>query len=155
MQNMMLDWNIVRTNIREGRYRNIGSGSGRRVFDLGNGYVIKVAKNKKGIAQNEVEYEIALDDKTNLFAKIPQVSDNFDMLIMEKAELVKHFHEVLDYFYVDSKKEFIQLDKINAVIVKYNLVPDDLLRTVNWGIVNNRPVIIDYGFTWKVKKKYY
>lgn len=152
---MMLDWNIVRTNIREGRYRNIGSGSGRRVFDLGNGYVIKVAKNKKGIAQNEVEYEIALDDKTNLFAKIPQVSDNFDMLIMEKAELVKHFHEVLDYFYVDSKKEFIQLDKINAVIVKYNLVPDDLLRTVNWGIVNNRPVIIDYGFTWKVKKKYY
>lgn len=32
----------------------IGSGSSRNVFDLGNGYVMKVAKNLAGIAQNKV-----------------------------------------------------------------------------------------------------
>ena len=48
--------------MRQGNYIYIGSGSSRNVFDLGNGYVMKVAKNIAGIAQNKSEYRISLID---------------------------------------------------------------------------------------------
>ncbi|HHX11997.1 MAG TPA: hypothetical protein GX731_04185, partial [Clostridiales bacterium] len=48
----IIDFDSIIMNIGKGNYQFIGSGSGRRVYDLGNGYVVKVAKNNRGIAQN-------------------------------------------------------------------------------------------------------
>lgn len=150
-----IDFDKVNFNIRNRYYRYIGSGSGRRVYDLGNGYVIKVAKNTKGIAQNKAEYQISLNDASDLFAKITQVSENFNFLIMEKAERIKDFSSVLKYFDAKSKSGFFRSDKMKHIYSKHDLLPADLCRTSNWGIIKNRPVIIDYGFTRIVKKKYY
>ncbi|HKM34581.1 MAG TPA: hypothetical protein VJY54_07545, partial [Lachnospiraceae bacterium] len=111
-----IDFNIITSNIREEKYRYIGSGSGRRVFDLENGYVVKVAKNIKGIAQNKVEYQISLEDHTNLFAKITYVADDFQLLIMEKAELIQNISEVWKYFDVKNKSEFLQLESIKHIL---------------------------------------
>jgi len=36
----------------------IGSGSGRIVYDFGEGMVLKLAKNTKGVAQNNIESDI-------------------------------------------------------------------------------------------------
>lgn len=150
-----VDFDGINYNLREGMYRYIGSGSGRRVFDLENGYVVKVAKNRRGIAQNQVEYEIALADQSNLFAKIPDVSRNYGLLIMEKAERMRNFSDVFIYFNVRNYRELFYLEPIRYNLYKYNLVPQDLARISSWGIVNNRPVIIDYGFTYSVRRKYY
>ena len=61
--------NNILLNISRGYYKYIGEGSSRIVYDLGNRYVLKVAKNLAGIAQNKSEYKISSYDETNLFAK--------------------------------------------------------------------------------------
>ncbi len=153
--NEMIDFNIIILNIRRRNYPCIGSGSGRRVFDLRNGYVVKVAKNNRGIAQNEAEHHISLADHSNIFAKTIQISNDHRFLIMEKAVRIRNFSEVRKYFNVKTNRELFQLEVIRSVFTKYNLLLNDLYRTVNWGIINNHPVIIDYGFTQSVQRKYY
>lgn len=142
-------------NLRKGLYRYIGSGSGRRVFDLGNGYVVKVARNRRGIAQNRVEYDISISDDSNLFAKVPSVSNDYRLLIMEKAIRIRRFSDIFKYYNVRNFRQLFQLEQIKVILAKHNLVPADLVRASNWGIVDNRPVIIDYGFTYLVRRRYY
>jgi hypothetical protein len=142
-------------DIKKGTYQCIGSGSGRRVFDLNNGYVVKVAKNNRGVAQNEAEYRIASENNTNIFAKIAQVSENYNMLIMEKSEPVKNISEVWKSFHVRSNRELFQQEELKDMCSKHNLLLIDLCRPVNWGKIKERSVIIDYGFTRSVKRKYY
>lgn len=152
---MRIAFNQIMFNVTQGYYRYIGSGSSRKVFDLGNGYVIKVAKNKRGIAQNMCEYRISANDYSNLFAKVIQASTDFSLLIMEKAYKINDISHVWKYFNVASKKELLNLKELRNINKKYNLLLGDLARKSSWGIINGRPVIIDYGFTREVKKKYY
>ena len=152
---MEVDFEQIILNIRKEAYKHIGSGSGRRVFDLGNGYVVKVAKNRRGIAQNKAEHQISLTDQSNIFAKIPHVSEHFKLLIMEKAEPIKKISDVWKYYNVDSNKKLFEQDDLKDIYSKYKLLIPELYRPVNWGKINEIPVIIDYGFTRKVKNKYY
>lgn len=142
-------------NLNQGYYNYIGSGSSREVFDLENGYVVKVAKNMAGIAQNQTEYAISYYDNSDLFAKVVQVSDNFYFLIMEKADKVDSISDVFKYFKVSGKKGLFHLKKLQNIKRKYNLVLGDFDRRSNWGIIKGRPVIIDYGFTREVSEIYY
>ena len=150
-----VDFDIISSNIRQKKYRFIGAGSGRSVFDLEDGYVVKVAINRRGFAQNRVESHISSVDQTSLFAKITDVSDDFRLLIMEKAELINSIFDVWKFFEVKNKREFWGLESIQYVISEHDLLFVDLCRTVNWGMIGDRPVIIDYGFTSAVKRKYY
>lgn len=147
--------NQIILKIEEGAYKRIGSGSGRRVYDLGNGYVAKFAKNQKGLAQNEAEYQISRTNSTDIIAKIIRVSKNYDLLIMEKAEKVKNISYVFHYYHVKSIAELFQLDNFKQFSSDNGLILSDFYRTSNWGMINGRPVIIDYGFTRSVKQKYY
>jgi len=152
---MRVDFDQIKANIRDGAYKSIGSGSGRRVFDLDNGYVVKVAKNKKGLAQNEAEYQISSKSNSVLFAKILQVSEDYHMLIMQKAEVIKHISEVWGYFNVESNRGLYYVEEIRQISSEYNLLMADLYRPVNWGRINSKLVIIDFGFTRRVRKRYY
>lgn len=152
----MIDkFNQIMFNIRRGYYRYIGSGSSRDVFDLGNGYVIKVAKNRAGIAQNKAEYNISYYNYSGLFAKVVQVSKDFKFLIMEKANKIYSISEVWKYFNVRDKKELFHLKEIQNIKRNFNLLLGDLGRKSSWGMINGRPVIIDYGFTKEIRQKYY
>lgn len=142
-------------NVRQGNYRYIGSGSSRNVFDLGNGYVIKVAKNRAGIAQNRSEYRISSLDTSDLFAEVIEVSEYFNTLIMRKADKIRDFRYILDYFKVRNYEELFRLTEFQNIQYKYNLLLSDLIRMSSWGIINGRPTIIDYGFTREVVEKYY
>jgi hypothetical protein len=141
--------------VRENKYGYIGSGSGRHVFDLGNGYVIKAARNRKGYAQNKAEYRIAADSKSPLFAAIVQVSPDYGYLVMEKAKRAVSMDEVYRYFKVKDNKEFSRILELRKLCDTYDLVFADLRRASSWGWVNDRLVIIDYGFTLSVRSKYY
>ena len=143
------------SNMKRGMYRYIGSGSSRKVFDLRNGYVVKVAKNSAGVAQNKMEYKISSMDNSNLFAKVLQVSKNFHVLIMEKADKIYDFSSVCNYFKVGSILQVLTLKEFQSLYFRYNLLLNDLCRTSSWGIINERPVIIDYGFTTEIREKYY
>jgi hypothetical protein len=152
---MAISFNQIMLKINRGYYRYVGSGSGRKVFDLGNGYVIKVAKNKAGIAQNKSEYKISSNDHSNLFAKVIQISNDSNLLIMEKADEINNIFYVFKYFNVTNKRELYDLKEFQNVKQKYNLLLGDFGRKSSWGIINGRPVIVDYGFTREVKEKYY
>ncbi|AYE35456.1 hypothetical protein [Clostridium septicum] len=147
--------NQIILNIRRGNYRYIGSGSSRQVFDLRNGYVIKVARNKAGTAQNRAEYIISSSDYSELFAKVIYASDNFYFIIMEKANTVNTFSWVLKYFNASCNKDLVNSTKLQYIHQKYNLLWADLFKKSSWGVINGRPVIIDYGFTRMVAKRYY
>jgi hypothetical protein len=130
-------------------------GSGRKVFDLGNGYVVKAARSQRGIGQNEAEYKIALTDKSGLFANIPRVSERFTFLIMDKADRIKDINYVWNYFNVKNNQELYQIQKIQDISSKYGLLLWDLGRAVNWGQINGKPIIIDYGYTQDVRRRFY
>ncbi len=143
------------TNLQNGLYPKLGSGSGRRVYDLQNGTVLKAAKNVRGYAQNQIEYIISEMDDSEQFAKVLYISKDNLYLIMEKAEPVTDFSQVRNYFKVKTNHELFQLDNLKYIPHKYNLLTSDLCRPVNWGFLHGRPVIIDYGFTGRIRRKYY
>lgn len=150
-----IDLPAIITGLQNGRYPKLGSGSGRRVYDLQNGIALKIAKNVRGYAQNQIEAIISEMDDSQLFAKVLFISKDNLYLVMEKAEPVTDFSQVLHYFKAGSNRELFQRDDFSYIPRKYNLLLSDLCRPVNWGILNGRPVIIDYGFTGRIKRKYY
>ena len=152
---MGIAFNQIKLNIKRGYYRYIGSGSGRKVFDLENGYVVKVAKNKAGIAQNKSEYKISSIDNSDLFAKVTQASNDFELLIMQKADNIYNISYVWKYFNVTSKRQLFKSKELQNIKRRYDLLLGDFARRSSWGMINGRPVIIDYGFTRDVSERYY
>ncbi len=152
---MEFDFGEIVSNLKKGSYKYLGTGSGRLVYDMGNGYVVKAAKNRKGVAQNRAEYAISQKDESRLFAKIPKVSESYDMVIMEKAEILGQFTEIFDYYKVKNYAELFRLPEFRKIIREYGLLEPDLRRIKNWGKIDDRPVIIDYGFTLRVRNNYY
>ena len=148
-------YQIFLDQLSNGAYPLLGTGSGRKVYDLRNGSVLKAAKNAKGYAQNQVEYIISEMDDSTLFAKVLFISQDNHYLFMEKAGTIADFSYVRDYFHVRTNKELFQLNDFKYIPRKYNLLVTDLCRPVNWGILHSRPVIIDYGFTGRIRRKYY
>ena len=152
---MKVDFDKISAKIRQGDYRYLGAGSGRQVYDLGNGYVVKIAKNRKGFAQNKAEHQISFNKKNELFAAITDATPDFRMIVMEKAERCLQISIVARYFHARNKRELYNHPQFHKAITQHNLLANDLFRPQNWGILRGKPVIIDYGFTQYVKRNYY
>jgi hypothetical protein len=151
---VQFDFGEISLDIKRRVYPMIGSGSARAVFDLKNGYVVKKAVNRKGLEQNKAEYQIASMTHSDLFAKIIAISDDYIYLIMEKAEKVRSLSIVLSYFNVRNIRELFRRQEYSDITSKYHLLLPDFYRHSNWGLINGRPVIIDYGFTKEVRRFY-
>lgn len=70
--------------------QRIGSGSGRAVYNIDDKVVLKLAKNKKGIAQNEAEAGVGVyQDTQDIVTKIIDFDDNqHTWVLVEKAKKV-------------------------------------------------------------------
>jgi len=152
---MGFNYSEIKQNIHDGVYTYIGSGSGRQVFDIGNGYVAKAAKNRRGYAQNEVEYQISLIDSSGLFASVVDASPDLSIIIMEKADPINHLSTVLRYYRVKNNRQLYLIPQIRKAMIHHKLEFADMCRVQNWGMIGGRPVIVDYGFTKSVNRKYY
>lgn len=72
------------------RLRKIASGSGRMVFQIDDNTVLKLAKNKKGVAQNEIEGQPDYyRDGIGLFAEVYDCDDNYYWIEMQLAKKAK------------------------------------------------------------------
>lgn len=60
---------------------SIGSGSSRICFNIGNGHILKLAKNKKGLAQNEFEEETSR--MSSAVVDVYDVADNYTWVVEE------------------------------------------------------------------------
>jgi hypothetical protein len=122
---------------------------------LQNGYVVKIAKNIKGLAQNEVEHYISHNADSDLLANVIYISYDLKYLIMEKADKVKHMSGILRYFNVNNKRNLSNIREIKKIAKRFDLVYADFFKPNTWGRINGRYVIVDYGFTHSVREKYY
>ncbi len=152
---MLIEYPKLETEMRQGTYRKLGQGSGRVVYDMGNGFVIKYGRNQKGIAQNRQENELYQMYYDKIFAAILGVSEDYRILIMQKAEPYENGYELCRYYDTNTLKELLQVPEIRRLIDLYHLVGADLIKISSWGAIRGIPVLIDYGFTFHVKHIYY
>ena len=69
--------------------QRIGSGSGRIVYDIDGNKVFKIAKNTKGVAQNDAESDAGrYEDTHNIVTKIFEFDNNGSWIIAEKGKKV-------------------------------------------------------------------
>ena len=152
---MYIDIYHILYGIEHDRYRYIGAGSARKVYDLDNGFVIKIARNIKGIAQNEAEFLISNNDNYSLLAKVYFISNDYRYLIMKKANNIKSEGELLNYFKIKNKRELSNNKFIKEIHDRHNLVWADLYKFTSWGKIKNRLVLIDYGYTKEIYNEFY
>lgn len=152
-----MDYNYqdILNKIKNGEYRLIGLGSCRRVFSMNNGYVVKMAKDIRGIEQNKTEYDIYSSSNSRLFAEIPYISEDNRLLVMARAKRIRKMRTVYSYYKVNNINSLLKVNNLHADLKNNDLGTGDLRRASSWGFINGTPVIIDYGLTHNLFRKYY
>jgi len=152
-----MDYNLkeIIAGIRNDTYKLLGVGSCRKVYDLNDGFVIKIAKDIRGIFQNQTENKIYLSRKSNLFAEVVTVSEDNKFLVMPKARKIKSIETVYKYYNVKNMNSLIMFDHLNDDINSNKLSRADIVRPSSWGFIDDVPVLIDYGLTHSIYTKYY
>lgn len=163
---------------------NIGQGSSRIVFQLTDEICLKLAKNEKGIAQNELEFRNS-DDYfiDNLFPKVFDESDseNYLFLVSEYVLPAKKsdFNIVENISFNDFETILIRLrqgrrltqeendiydesDLVRGIYdyaINYNVPIVELTRIQNYGLVyrDNQAtiVLLDSGFNDDIYRQHY
>lgn len=162
----------------------ISSGSGRLVYKIDDEKVLKLAKNQKGIAQNEVEHTYSEDYLAqDALAKVFDVHEDYLWIEMELARkltmpLFKKLTGVTfnDYASVladnrasrgynpsqeliDEVWEIEDLETIIRYAGDFDIPVGDLTRTSSYGVVerdgHETIVLVDYGLNNDTLEKYY
>jgi len=91
---------IARVRYCDARLKKMASGSSRIVYEVDNEKVLKLAKNKKGLAQNECEANNTYLVKLGIAAEVFEFDDeNYTFIEMEKAVKAKpsDFKRIIGY----------------------------------------------------------
>lgn len=143
----------------ERNYDYLGEGAGRKVYAINKRYVIKLSKSKGGDKQCEMEDYIFNNAPQYLKKYLcPVVYYKDDMIIMKRAIALAKNTE-------DKNKNIFRLlgisvadpfyKKINKLIDIYDLLFGDVKSLSSWGLIDGQLVLIDYGCTYKIYKKYF
>ena len=169
------------------RYANekltrIAQGSARVIFEIDDETVLKLAKNAKGIAQNEVERSLSNDYMVpeDIIAKVSEEDERDRWVVMERAKKIGkvRFRQLMDgvdiadfYHYVINaigpqafrvepdveekldENEFTQ--DIIEMIQNFDLEPGDFQRPSSFGEIDGRLVLTDYGLNKEVYRQHY
>jgi len=131
--------------------KKVGAGSDRVVYDLGDGNVIKIAKNARGLLQNS--YETPDFYLADLLPEVKEVGA--DYVVVEKVDIDrKKAREFLKPLQEFTPKEFEEksgdlqkaFEKLNiSELLNYDILFGDLKRANNWGFRKGKPVLLDMG----------
>lgn len=169
----------------QSRFPKIGMGSSRVVFDIGDGKVLKLARNEKGKAQNEAESDYYLTSSPYIPDVFEHDDENYLWIISEKASKItkKEFEKLTGISFEKfvngintqykkingkqffgkelSKEEMDELWEIDFcrdmfdLIGSFDLLPGDMGRINSWGKIKDKAVLVDAGFTQSVHKQHY
>lgn len=168
-----------RIDFAEKNLKHLSSGSARTIYDLGNGKVLKLASNEKGLAQNESEWKVK--DKSKYINRTTSKGKDFIWITAPLAQKLterefqdltnlsfKDFGECIKYMMRElSTKErkkpenFEDIkdhDLIKDVVkigLKHKMLPGDIARISSWKQRNGVPVLVDLGLSSKIYKEYY
>lgn len=153
----------------------MGTGSSRMAFLFSSKYVLKIAINKKGLAQNEAEVDVFTNPKSRgVVAKVHSSDPQFRWIVSDLVKPLSSPEEFESLTGVDwpnfinllrpkiKSKESINADDpkiVQAVAVtaqQNNLLFGDIEELSHWGKTpDGRAVLLDYGFTGEVWKSHY
>jgi hypothetical protein len=175
-----LETYAARKKYAEENLEHLSSGSSRIVYLTKEKTVIKLAKNDRGVAQNEVESNPKMKSKyLNPIISSAQNNAWLETHFLEKItekefeEMTKlnfkDFAEALSYglrnLSSNNDKEkpegFDKVSKsdiykeVKEISEKFKLLPGDIGRISSWGTKDGKPVLIDAGLTRKVFDEFY
>jgi hypothetical protein len=103
---------------------SLNKGSARRVYDLGNGNVLKLAMNPKGLAQNLVEADYILADLyPDMLNRCIDDQEDGQWIVTKKLEKVS-IKQIEDYFGLGHKDLYSFLDKFTRYQIRQGTMPD-------------------------------
>lgn len=151
------------------KFNLLNKGTGRNVYLIGDEYVLKIAKNNKGIAQNKTEIEISKSNKYNdIISNIIEYNDNGYYVIAQKANRITDeiFQELTGLqlqgflYYLRFNKEWDGrnkpfYNKVNSLVKDFDLDRFDVSDISSWGVIGDKPVIVDYGLDGITARKLY
>lgn len=163
--------------------KKIGSGTSRVVYKIDDEKVLKLAKNKKGLAQNKLEIDLydELENTSSILAKVFDYDKDDMWLEMELAKKItnRKFEELTGFKLKDMEDFFISQKlkrrtdhkisddifdteifmDLQDLVFGYNIVYGDLSRLSSWGVVirdgEETPVLVDFGLNEKIHYEYY
>jgi len=167
------------------RLTKVGEGSSRIVYQIDNETVLKMAKNRKGLAQNQVEADWGMHQMySDLLPDLIESDDNDLWLVKQRANRIKKSefermtgfkfnefgtalrlrvneimgkskHAVPEEYADIMDDEFV--NEVISLIVDFNLEPGDMAQISNWGKLSDEqdPVLTDVGLNRSVWKEHY
>jgi hypothetical protein len=175
-----LETYAARKKYAERNLKHLSSGSARIVYLTPGKTILKLAKNDKGIAQNEAESNPKM--KSKHLNKILGHAGNFAWIetcylekITEKdfeemtglkfedfGESIRYgLRKVSDNKDIEKPKNFDKVSEsdiykeLKDIGEKFKLLPGDMARISSWGEKDGNPVLIDAGLTRDIFDEYY
>ena len=167
------------------RLQKLGEGSSRIVYGIDNETVLKMAKNKKGLAQNQVEADWGMHQMySDLLPDLIEADDNDLWLVKQRANRIKksEFERMTGFKFeqfgnalrlrteeimgrnrhaIPEEYEDILDDEfvgdVVSLIVDFDLEVGDMAAISNWGKLSDEgdPVLTDVGLNRSVYKEHY
>lgn len=175
-----LDTFAARKECVEDHLERISSGSSRIVYSTGEGTVIKLASNKKGLDQNSVEANIKGDskfinkptkhDKNYYWIEAPEAKKINEKRFEELTDIdFETFGEAIDYELrsisgntdkekpkdLDKAKKMVMFKELVKVAKDNDLLGGDISRISSFGERDGHPVLLDLGLSKSVFSKDY
>lgn len=174
-----------RVNYTKSKLKKLGEGSSRVVFEYDDKSVLKLAKNPKGVAQNDHDGDYG---KHRMYPNlVPEVIDRDGegiWVIVRKANKITptKFKDLTKISFQDFCKMVRELElhregkvkKLNPETQKlidddsgnivydiydmmgsFDMLSGDICKISSWGEINNKAVLLDTGFTQDVYKTHY
>lgn len=143
----------------DNKFKYLGEGGGRIVYDINNDYVLKLSKFRGGYKQCETENYIYHNVQQHLKKYLcPVVWYKEDMIIMRKAIPLakerKEKHKNVFRRLGISEEDTLYIN-IEELVKTFNLLYGDIKSLSSWGILDNQIILIDYGCTNKIFRKYF
>jgi len=170
----------ARKKYAEANLKHLSSGSSRIVYLTPGKTIVKLAKNDKGIAQNEAEAnpemksrhlnKILNSAKNHAWIEVPYLEKITEKKFKEMTDLeFDDFGEAIRYGLRDvsgntgkEKPEHFKevsesgiYKEVRDIGEKFKLMPGDLARISSWGEKDGCPILIDAGLTKDVFADFY
>lgn len=127
------------------RFKLIKEGTYRKVYDLENGFVIKIANH---ISVNKREFKLwTKAPEKYKYLLTPSLIDNYSRIIMPKAEKVSFGRGDFNSYFQNllGRDEYLKFDNdLYQMASELKLFYSDLKLSENWGIIHGQHKIIDY-----------
>lgn len=169
----------ARIEYAEGNLERLSSGSSRVVFETNDGFILKLAKNEKGIAQNGVEGNPKIkskhvngaiktdqDDKWILADKAEKINEEEfkDLTGLDFEDFEESIRFALKKISGSDKEKPKCFEKVKSndffqdiyeTGLEFDLIPGDLAKISSFKKIKDRVVLVDAGLTREIFEEFY